>query len=154
MNNAAHEHLVETWYSCRKAATWLERSHRHSPVPPFAKASDAEWDQLEALAGRFARLTDLIIHKLLRALDRYELEDTGTLLDSANRAERRGLVASADVLREFKDLRNEIVHEYSTDDLASLYEEIYAATPDLLELFSRIESYLSNNHLIEPGNLR
>jgi hypothetical protein len=42
---------------------------------------DAEWDQLEALAGRFARLTDLIIHKLLRALDRYKLEDTGTLLD-------------------------------------------------------------------------
>lgn len=81
MNNAAHEHLVETWYSCRNTATWLERSHRHSPLPPFAKALDAEWDQLEALAGRFARLTDLIIHKLLRALDRYKLEDTGTLLD-------------------------------------------------------------------------
>ncbi len=151
-SGAAREHLVETWESCVRAAIWLKRSYEHSPQPPFTAASDDEWDQLEALSGRFARVTDLIVHKLFRALDRYELEETGTLLDSANRAAKRGLIASPDVLREFKDIRNEIVHEYAVEDLAGLYADIHTITPGLLSLISTIESYLSARQLIEKSN--
>jgi len=146
---AARDHLEATWQVCDRAAHWLKRSYEHSPQPPFTTLSDAEWDQLEALSGRFARVTDLIVHKLLRALDRYELEETGTLLDSANRATKRGLIANPDVLREFKEIRNEIVHEYAIEDLAGLYAEIHTATPDLLSLISTIEGYLSDRQLLK-----
>jgi hypothetical protein len=66
------------------------------PGPAF---SPAELDTIEVLASRFSRTTDFLVNKVLRALDRYELEPEGTLLDTINRAEKRVLVASARLLR-------------------------------------------------------
>lgn len=146
MNNPAHDHLRETWQTCQSAAAWLNRSYDKSPDPPYRSVKPEGWDHLEALAGRFARLTDLIIHKLLRALDRYEFEETGSLLDSANRAVKRGFIDSVDTLRDLKDIRNEIVHEYAVDDLSALYQEIYTNVPGLLELLKRIGEYLAEKH--------
>lgn len=147
--DAAGDHLNATWQACLGARNWLQRSYELSPRPPFLSLAHADWDQLEALAGRFARVTDLIIHKLLRAIDRCELEETGTLLDSANRATKRGLITSPDVLRDFKDIRNEIVHEYAIEDLAGLYADIHTATKDLLLLVSTIETYLRDKQFID-----
>lgn len=146
MSEAAKEHLVQTWQTCLRATKWLRRSYAQCPAVPFKNLSDDEFDQLEALAARFARVTDLITQKLFRALDRYELEETGTLLDSANRAAKRGLIPSPDILRDLKDLRNEIVHEYALDDLPRLFEEIHGATPRLLSLIEAIEYYLADRH--------
>ena len=146
MSELAREHLMATWQSCQQAVNWLERSYKKSPVPPYESVEADDWDQLEALSGRFGRLTDLVLHKLFRALDRYELEETGSLLDSSNRAVKRGLIETVDVLRDLKDLRNEIVHEYAVEDLNGLYEDIYKATPQLLNLLSRIAGYLSEEH--------
>ena len=94
MSDPARAHLLETWQTCQQAAAWLRRSFDKSPLPPYVEVNENDWDQLEALSGRFARLTDLIVHKLLRALDRYEFEETGALLDAANRAVKRGLIES------------------------------------------------------------
>lgn len=77
-----------------------------------------EHDAIEMLASRFSRTTDFLVNKVLRAIDRYELEPEGSLIDVINRAEKRGLVESARVLREMKELRNEIVHEYLPAGLA------------------------------------
>jgi hypothetical protein len=54
-NDAAGENLEAKWQACLKAANWLKRSYEHSPQPPFLSLPDADWDQLEALSGRFAR---------------------------------------------------------------------------------------------------
>lgn len=89
------------------------------------------------LASRFSRTTDFLVNKVLRALDRYELEPEGTLLDTINRAEKRGLVASARLLREMKELRNEIVHEYLPAGLAELRADLLRYTPHLLEVAAR-----------------
>jgi hypothetical protein len=66
MSDPAHAHLLDTWESCQQAVAWLRRSFEKSPEPPYEDVSADDWDQLEALSGRFARLTDLIVHKLLR----------------------------------------------------------------------------------------
>jgi hypothetical protein len=149
MSDPALAHLLETWQSCQQAVAWLRRSFGKSPEPPYAEVSADDWDQLEALSGRFARLTDVIVHKLLRALDRYEFEETGSLLDAANRSVKRGLIRSTSELRDFKDIRNEIVHEYAIDDLAGLYADIYRAVPLLLALVDQIEVYLAQTHNLE-----
>jgi len=150
MSDPAHAHLLDTWESCQQAVTWLRRSYEKSPEPPYEDVSADDWDQLEALSGRFARLTDLIVHKLLRALDRYELEETGSLLDAANRSVKRGLIESTSELRDLKDIRNEIVHEYAIDDLAGLYADIYHATLGLLALVDRIRGYLTEQQILVP----
>jgi len=146
MSDLAYEHLVDTWQTCQHSVRWLKRSYDKSPAPPYEDVDADEWDQLEALSGRFGRLTDLVLHKVLRAIDRYELEETGSLLDSSNRAVKRGLVDSVDTLRDLKDLRNEIVHEYAIDDLNGLYGDIYAATPELQKLVAAIREYLAEKH--------
>lgn len=149
MSDPARAHLLETWQTCQQAAAWLRRSFDKSPLPPYVEVNENDWDQLEALSGRFARLTDLIVHKLLRALDRYEFEETGALLDAANRAVKRGLIESTSELRDLKDIRNEIMHEYAIDDLSGLYTDIYRATPLLLTLLERIGVYLEQTHDLE-----
>jgi hypothetical protein len=150
MSDPAHAHLLDTWASCQQAVAWLQRSFERSTEPPYENVCADDWDQLEALSGRFARLTDLIVHKLLRALDRYEFEETGSLLDAANRAVKRGLIPSTSELRGFKEIRNEIVHEYAIDDLAGLYADIYHATPGLLALVERIRAYLTEQQILIP----
>lgn len=77
-------------------------------------------EKVEALTSRFARVVDLLIHRVLRSIDYYELQEPGTLLDVANRAERRGLIDSVDWLREVKDARNRIAHDYTGERLPEL----------------------------------
>ena len=122
MNHQSRAHLLDVWRSCEDATRWLARSYRKSKPPPYDDVSADDWDCLEALAGRFARLTDLVLHKVFRAIDRFELEETGSLLDSSNRAVKRGLVDRVDSLRDLKDIRNEIVHEYAANNLIGIYK--------------------------------
>lgn len=50
-------------------------------------------------------------------------------MDAANRAVKGGLIEQVDVVRDLKDLRNEIVHEYTVEDFLAPYAEIYEAPP-------------------------
>jgi len=74
-------------------------------------ATEQQLESAEAFTSRFARSVDLLVNKVLRSLDRMELNPEGTLLDIIHRAEKRGLVGSADELREMKDVRNMIAHD-------------------------------------------
>jgi uncharacterized protein YutE (UPF0331/DUF86 family) len=78
---------------------------------------------------------------VFRSIDAIELEDGGTLLDVVNRAEKRGIVDSAERVRDLKDLRNDIVHEYETDDLRSLFQQTLDATPPLFAIAEKVERY-------------
>jgi len=65
----------------------------------------------------------------------------GSLLDVANRAEKRQLIDSIEQLRELKDIRNHIVHEYIDEDLKEIFEEILKATQTLFDMIQRIFNY-------------
>ncbi|MEI8312270.1 MAG: hypothetical protein WCH98_16070 [Verrucomicrobiota bacterium] len=103
--------------------------------------SPADLDAFEALTSRFARLSDMILQKLFRGLDRIELEDSGTLLDALNRAEKRGLIDSVAAFREIRELRNEIAHEYAQEELSELFEGVLQYSPALLEIVRRAGDY-------------
>lgn len=146
MSEAAKDNLVEALHACEQAIGWLERSLSQCVEPPYDEVPPEVWDVLEALASRFGRSVDLIVNKLFRAIDRYELEEAGSLLDASNRAVKRGLIEQIDVIRDFKDLRNEIVHEYAVEDVPALYAEIYEAAPSLLQLHARTLEYVKQTH--------
>ena len=113
------------------------------PIGTKDSYSEDEFDDFENLVGRYARSIDVIMNKVFRSIDAVELEDGGTMIDVVNRAEKRRLVESADRLRTLKDLRNDIVHEYETDDLPALFQQTLDAVPELFLIAANIEKYCS-----------
>ena len=118
-----------------------DRNERCSHIGVKEKYTESEFDDFEDLTSRYARTTDLIVNRTLRSIDTVELLDSGSVIDTANRAEKRGLIDSVARLRDLKDLRNDIAHEYETEDLRGLFESVLKAVPELFETADRISTY-------------
>lgn len=58
-----------------------------------------------------------------------------------NRAEKRGLIETTNDFLEVRELRNEIAHEYSQDNLRPLFDSVLERTPVLLETIRRSRAY-------------
>jgi hypothetical protein len=86
----------------------------------LAGATEQQLESAEAFTGRFARCVDLLVNKVFRSLDRMELNPEGSLLDVIHRAEKRGLVGRGEELREMKDVRNMIAHDYAGEKAAEI----------------------------------
>jgi len=97
--------------------------------------------RIEAFTSRFARVVDIMSKRVLRAIDHFEMYDAGTLLDVANRAEKRGIIDSVDWLRELKDTRNRIPHDYAGDRLPEILAYCREELPRLLATCKRIGDY-------------
>ena len=150
MENLNNKILKENIQSLDKSLNWLKRSYEKSLKVDFKNAlSEDEFDILENLTSRYSRTIDLIINKIFRSIDAVELEDSGTLIDVINRAEKRELIGSSDNLRELKDLRNEIVHEYETDDLLETFEVVRSNIPEILTISQNIKDYCSKQNYLK-----
>ena len=113
-----------------------------SSVACAGKWSELELEKVEAFTSRFPRVVDLLINRVLRAIDRYELNEPGTLLDTANRAEARGLISGVDWLRELKDVRNRIAHDYAGLQLPDLFVYCQRVIPALEQTCIRVDNYI------------
>ncbi|MDP2783439.1 MAG: hypothetical protein Q8O38_02410 [Sulfurimicrobium sp.] len=100
-----------------------------------------ELERLESLASRFARLSDLLMQRVMRLIDDLELTATGTLLDRIHRAEKRGWVDDAIKLVRIRELRNLIAHEYAADKMAEIYTAVVALAPELLAVVPKVTAY-------------
>ena len=105
------------------------------------KFSDDDFDKLENLTSRFARVTDLLINKMYRAIDVVELKQPGSLIDTINSAEKKQLIDSVDQARTLKDIRNEIAHEYILEDQRLIFSEVLVETKQLLKLSEKAIAY-------------
>jgi hypothetical protein len=76
-------------------------------------------ERLDAFVSRFGRLQDTVGDKLLPALLSALAEPVGPAIDNLDKAEKLGLLESADLWMEMRRLRNQMVHEY-IEDLAVL----------------------------------
>lgn len=147
------QYFQECLEQLHNASRWLERSY--SQCADFSlqgKLSEEQFDALENLSSRFARVTDILFNKTYRALDLVELMEPGTLIDTINRAVKRGLIESIELARTLKDIRNEIVHEYVVEDLQSLQQDVLAHTTTLLVLVSKLNHYSRDKSLVTCGN--
>jgi hypothetical protein len=142
MSDAALEVLQVNLDNLSSSLVWLRRSYGHCSLIGIKKEyTEDEFDQFEILTSRYARTTDLIVNKVLRSIDAVEFIDGGTIIDAANRAEKNGIVDSVSELRDIKDLRNEIAHEYETEDLSRLFDAVLAAIPKISVIADRIVQY-------------
>jgi len=144
MVKSASSTLIKDLESGARAAGWVKHSFaKCSPIVAGRPLTDQQFDDFEALTSRFARLADIVIQKLFRGIDRALLEQPGSLVDAIHRAEKREL-CDARKMREIRELRNVIAHEYSTDDLQDLFQQVYQLTDDLIEIFERTEEFVRN----------
>lgn len=145
--------LEESLIRLDDAARWLQRSYRLCrEIDVRDQPSEEEYDALETLTSRFARVSDMILQKVFRGIDKLEFEEGGTLLDALNRAEKRGLIESVDQFRLIRELRNEIAHEYSLDELRELFRSVLEHTPILFAMIDNIGAYCRQYRTDETGD--
>ena len=144
MDNAHIDLLRENLKILNLSADWVIRSYEQTKTIIIkVEYTEEEFDKLENLTSRYARTTDMLINKVLRNIDTVEFEDIGTIIDIMNRAEKRGIVSSANLLRTIKDLRNNIAHEYKIAEITRFFSEIQKYTPILLDIIKNVNEYCS-----------
>jgi len=94
---------------------------------------------IDAFAARHSRLQDTLGDKLLPLLLQFSQESTGTAIDNINRAERLGWINAAENWRDWRVLRNQLVHEYFSDK-RKLKGSLHKARLCLQELFFSADS--------------
>lgn len=107
---------------CRHLAATDQRLF--SDTAPINRFSELESnpdlaERVEAFVGRFGRLQDTVGDKLLPLLLTAMGERSAAVIDNLDRAERLGLLDSAEEWVTIRNLRNQMVHEY-VEDIAVL----------------------------------
>ena len=139
------DYLQELNASLVKQRFWLDYSYQQiKPLTNVEKFDIEQFNQFETLCSRYARTIDFLVRKVFRCLDDVEFETQGTLVDVVNRAHKRGFFDDVNIIREIKDIRNEIVHEYLDDGLQEVFVDIMQTAPDLLAIVDNSLSYIEN----------
>jgi uncharacterized protein YutE (UPF0331/DUF86 family) len=103
--------------------------------------TSAQATEFEALSARFARLSDILIQKLFRAIDAIELIDEGSLLDRLARMEKRQIISDMEQWTNIRELRNQIAHDYVASDLAELHRTVFNYCPLLTDALAKLVQY-------------
>lgn len=118
---------------CRKEIDYLSRSNTRlfagrQPLAPFVglAADDELAERVDAFVARLGRLQDTAGERLLPAYLVAMGEIPATMLENLDRAERLGLIASADEWLALRKLRNRLVHEYIQSE-TELTQSLWAA---------------------------
>ncbi len=141
MNPDRLELLQETLALQRLAAEHLAYSLGRCLALHHAELSLEDLERLESMTSRFARLSDLFMQKTLRLIDQIDFEDEGTLRDRLNRAEKKGLIDSADQFKQIRELRNAIAHEYELAAMRLIFDAVKQHAPTLLDAVDRSQAY-------------
>ena len=106
-------------------------------------------ERLDAFVSRFGRLQDTVGDKLLPALLAALAEDVGPAIDNLDKAEKFGLVSSADLWMDMRRLRNQMVHEY-IEDLTVLTSALNSAHAFVPELVAAARRCVAEAHRLLP----
>jgi hypothetical protein len=106
------------------------------------RANLDEAERTDAFLARFGRLQDTVAEKLQPEFLRCLAEPVGPAVDNLDRAEKLGLLESADDWLASRKPRNRMVHEYVRDagELADALNEGHALVPMLGGLARAIAS--------------
>jgi hypothetical protein len=142
LNPTANKHIANLKNrldTLKLSADRLKRSYDQCDVigikETYTKA------EFENLTSRYARTTDMLVNQVMHGLDTVELLNSGTIIDIMNRAEKRGIVSAADTLRDLKDLRNEMAHEYQITGIEQFFDLALTSTPILLSIIDNTFDY-------------
>lgn len=103
-------------------------------------------DRLESFIGKFSRMQDTMMDKLLPTFLLAIGERSGTALDNLNRAQKLSFVTDPDAWLAMRMLRNRLVHEYVEDpaELAAALAKAYELTAELSGSYRAIHDYAAS----------
>lgn len=107
--------------------------------------TERDFEKMDILTSRFYRLSDFIMQKILRTIDKINLEDTGTMRDRLNRAEKNNLIQSAEEFAVIRKLRNDISHEYIPEAMADIFKNVMMHSHLLDDSINKINKYSNQN---------
>ncbi len=111
--------------------------------------SDVELESLDSLTSRFARLSDILIQKIFRMIEKIDLDEEGAVRDRINNAEKKGLISNADTFIEIRELRNIIAHEYIPEAIKKIFVSVLEFSPVLINSFELVKNYCREKYKIE-----
>lgn len=112
-----------------------------SPEELVLRLQDIDFsERVDAFVARFGRLQDLLGDKFLPAWLKAMEEEAGAVLENLDRAEKLGLMASADEWLAVRKLRNLMVHEY-IDHPKTLHMALHAAHDHVAMLAQTVEKF-------------
>ena len=107
-------------------------------------------ERTDAFVARFGRLQDTLTDKLLPEFLRVLADPVGSTIDNLDRAEKLGLLRSADQWLATRKLHDRMVHEYVRDatELAEALNQGHAQVPLLTGLAKAISEDCHRRGLI------
>jgi uncharacterized protein with HEPN domain len=101
-------------------------------------------ERVDAFVARFGRLQDTVGDKLLPTFLVAMAETPGTALENLDRAEKLGLIQSADVWQTLRKMRNRMIHEYVAEagELLGALIAAHQNIPALAEALTNIRKRL------------
>jgi len=107
-------------------------------------------EKVEAFTSRFSRLQDTVGDKLLPTWLNALGEQTGAAIDNLDKAEKLGVLASADQWLEIRQLRNQMIHEYieAIEVLTNALQAAHGYQQELINLAQAILDDVNNRNLI------
>jgi len=102
-----------------------------------------ELESFDSLTSKFARTSDIFTQKVLRSIFIIIREENGTFIDRINKAEKFGFITNADDLIAIRDLRNQIAHEYISEKVVRLFEDIFELMNPLVLSINLAKEYIS-----------
>ena len=136
------QYLQETFSQAEEAAHHLNISFERSrSFINNEEYTEEQLIELEALTARFARLSDILIQKIFKTIDKLDANTPGTVRDRIMQAEKKGLIEDADTLMEIRNVRNTIAHEYESIDLREMFLFIYRHSSLLIKILDNSKKY-------------
>ena len=146
MSNEKFTKLIkENLALLKKSVQKLEESFQKCQNFDYQKISNENLESIEAFTARFSRTADIFTQKLVKSILIVLRENPQTFLDKTYFLEKIKIINKADDLLKIRDLRNQIAHEYSTDDLDIIFQNTQIYTPLLLEIIKKATKYINDN---------
>ncbi len=109
-----------------KSITALTHSYKkcHKIIEAKKDFGLDDQESFEALTSRFARSSDILTQKVLKSMFILLHENIRTIIDGANLLEKLNIIDSADDLLNIREVRNQIAHDYVTENINGFYLEV------------------------------
>ena len=115
------------------------------------KLDEWEVEHIDQYIFRFAKLQDAIGNKLFKSVlaELGEEVTNKSAIDIFNRMEQLGIISDYDLWKEFRDIRNELAHDYEEDEheAAEKINLIISKKPELEKYLTNIVNYLNTKKL-------
>lgn len=142
--------LVENWDMLLKSLESLKMAAaKCTKIGQKEKYSFEEEESFDSMTARFARATDIYTQKVLRSVWALMRESYLPFIDFVNKAEKDGIIESAEEMLSIRELRNTIAHEYLPEALHELVFDVLKSHPMLLRNIESTASFIEHRNWLE-----